>query len=165
MKLDAFRDAVLAQSRDRADVRRSDVRKEADRRLSEARDRAREVTRAAEADGRSIAAGEMARVTTAARRRARENVLAARRQVFEEFRRRVIASVKDRWTAAGDDGWPRALEDMARRQLGNGLTIEPDVEAGGFIARLDGRVVDYRVPVVVDRTLDEMNFDVEVLWR
>ena len=57
------------------------------------------------------------------------------------------------------------LEAMARQQLGDTAQIEPDKEAGGLIARCDGRVVDYRTPAVVDRAIEDLGAELETLWQ
>jgi len=58
------------------------------------------------------------------------------------------------------------LESMARAQLGEDAVIERDPNPdGGLVARAGTRRVDYRLPVLAERALDDLSDEVAELWE
>lgn len=164
MNLDAFRDAVLSEARDDAERWVDGAEREAEERIADARDRASESVEGAREAGRHAAAREMHRRQTEVRRRARERVLRARRDVMEQLRAHVRDLLRDRTSTDEYERFEEHLRSMAAEQLGAGADVE-QAERGGFVARLDRRVVDYRLDVIVDRAFDEMADELGELWR
>jgi hypothetical protein len=57
------------------------------------------------------------------------------------------------------------LSDAARSQLGDDAELEVDLPGrGGVIGRRGNASVDYTLPAMADRTIDEMGVALERLW-
>lgn len=164
MNLDAFGDAVLSEARDEARRRIDEAEAHAQQQLADARRRASDLVEEARTSARHAVAREMHRRHTEARRHAREQVLRARQEILEQLRTRVLDLLDD-WRSTGEyERFEQHLRSMARGQLGDRAEMI-DAEDGGVMARLDRRVVDYRLRAVVDRALDELADELEELWR
>jgi vacuolar-type H+-ATPase subunit E/Vma4 len=166
MNLEPLREALLDQAEAEAGHRRAEVEAEREQRLSAARAEAGSLVEQGRRDGRRAASQEGARRHGAAHRRAREARLEACGSLFEELRRRV------RDEALGlrsDPSYPALLQrlaEAARSQLGPGAEIEVDCpDGGGVLARSGSRSVDYTLPALADRALEELDGEVERLWR
>lgn len=88
----------------------------------------------------------------------------ARQEILEQLRTRVLDLLDDRRSSDEYERFKQHLRSMAREQIGDRADVI-DAEDGGVVARLDRRLVDYRLRVVVDRALDEMADELEELWR
>lgn len=157
MKLDPYRDALLQEARERADAARAEATQEAADRAEEARTRADRMVREARAEGEAAAERETAREHVRARRRARRIVLEARRDVLTRLRHASLDAVL---AARSDPAYGKLLERvtvLARDQLGADarLTVDPP-DAGGVVAEVNGRRVDYTIAALVDRALAEV---------
>lgn len=160
-----MRQTLLDDARRRARQLVDDAKTKAAHRVDQARSRAHEMIAEAESEGEAVAAAEMARFLAEERRRAREQVLTARREVFESLRGKAASSTQER-SARGEmsELW-RRLEGFARDQLGADVDI--DIQSGGygFVARADRRQADYTIGSLVDRALETMNSELEGLWQ
>ena len=165
IELTAFRDAVLGDARTAAAQLMAAAGEEADGWVHAARADAEEVRTRARQRGQAAARHQLQRRVAAGRQQAREQVLRARRDVVEALRSRALARV-DEQRGSADYGQLRdRLEEIARQQLGAAAAIVEDPDSGGIVARSDGRQVDYRLPVLVDRVVAELGAELEELWR
>ncbi|MCI4354229.1 MAG: hypothetical protein L3K06_02550 [Thermoplasmata archaeon] len=154
MKLDPYREALLQEIRERADAMRGEATRDAIDRATQARERADRMIREARADGEAAAERETALGHVRARRRARRVVLEARRAALVRLRR---AALDAAMAARSEPAYGVLLERLAalaRDQLGAGarLTVDPP-DAGGVVAEVDGRRVDYTIAALVERIL------------
>lgn len=166
MDLSSVVDALLEDARADGAKLVADARAEVDADLAAARAAAREESARARREGTAEAEAQLAVERALSRREARECVLAARREVWEELRRRArAASVALRESPEYADLLAR-LSALAREQLGSDarLRVEPD-GAAGLVAESGERLVDYRLEAVAERFLHELGDDVEELWR
>ena len=101
-----------------------------------------------------------------AAREARETVLAARPAAYESL---VAASVRRALELRSHPAYAALLESLraaAGAQLGPGAAIDLDPPvAGGVIAHLGARRVDYSLPALARRCLEGLGPRVEELWR
>jgi vacuolar-type H+-ATPase subunit E/Vma4 len=92
-------------------------------------------------------------------------VLAAQREVYDEFRRRAREATL---TLRDDPAYPALLDRRtasARRELGDRAEIERDPpEVGGVRARDGTRSVDYTLPARADRAIAELGPRLRDLW-
>ena len=165
MNLEPLRRALRAETEAAADRRRSEVAAECERIVAEAEDGAHELSHEARVEGERAAAREAARRHAAAARRARETMLATRRSLVDELRRRAREAVLE---LRAQSDYPELLErlsDAARSQLGDDAELEVDPPGrGGVIGRRGDASVDYTLPSMADRTIDEMGVALERLW-
>jgi vacuolar-type H+-ATPase subunit E/Vma4 len=165
MNLDPLRRALRAETEAETERRRSEVAAECDRIVADAESAARALVHEARLDGERTAAREAARRRAGAGRRAREVRLAAQRDLVEELRRRArqtVLQLRER------PGYPELLErlsDAARSQLGEDaeLVVDPPGR-GGVIGRLGDVSVDYTLPAIADREIDDLGLELERLW-
>jgi vacuolar-type H+-ATPase subunit E/Vma4 len=101
----------------------------------------------------------------AALRRARTEVLHARRDLHDELRARVRAAAL---ALRAEPGYPALLEELAaaaRHQLGEDAVVDVDPsDAGGVRATAAGRSVDYSLVAMADRCLERLAARLEELW-
>ena len=159
LKLDAFRKAIVDEARREARERLDQAEREARRKVAEARQKLEALLEEARREGRETAERETRRRRSEVRREARAQVLRARREALERLRKAALERFRNNRTIMG------RLEKMAREQLGEEASIEPDPESGGLVARRDGRMVDYRLPTVIDRALEDLGVELEELWQ
>jgi hypothetical protein len=157
------RAALIAAAMRRAGQARAAASAEAGAVLVAADRQVREILSQARArgelDGRSAAALRQA----AARHTARQAVLAAQRDIYEEFRRRVRDAVVG---LREDPVYPRLhgrLEELARRAAGPSATVTPH-PAGGVVAEGHGTFVDCSLPRLADWAVDALGAGVSALW-
>jgi hypothetical protein len=127
--------------------------------LAKAEAEAAAIIEAAEHEGESSAELDTNREWVAGRRRARGMVLAARRDIYDELKRRCVeAARQDR--RLGE--LVALVADDARRQLGPGT----DVVAGKdtVTASRKGRHIRWSIEDRVDEVLGTMPEEVEALW-
>lgn len=114
-----------------------------------------------EADGGARAVRELAREHALAR----IEVLAARRALYDELRRRARGSVLSLRDEPGYAELLDRLEAVARRELGDGAEIEVDPsEAGGVRGWAGSRRVDYTLPALAERCIAGMGHSLSRLW-
>lgn len=161
--LSPVRAALIGQAARRAGEIRATASAEAEAVVAAGRRQAEEILSRARAlgelDGRSAAASRRA----ASRRAARRVVLAAQRDAYEEFRRRVRAAV---CALEQDPVYPRLrdrLEQMARGMAGPSATVTPH-PSGGVVAEGNGTFVDCSLPRLADRAVDALGAEVSALW-
>jgi vacuolar-type H+-ATPase subunit E/Vma4 len=151
---EADAEAVLAESAHRAAVE-----------LDQARRAAGALVDRARVEGETAGALETARARAAARATAQRLVLDARREVFEELRRRCREAAL---ALRRQEGYALLLDRLAgaaRDQLGRDAEVDLDPPgAGGVRARAGARRVDYTLPVLVDRCLEDLGRELERLW-
>lgn len=165
LNLEAFRKALLDEAQREARERLEQAKRDAQRKLDDARQKRDGLVEDARREGRESAERETRRRRSEARREARAKILRARREALEQLRDRTLDRLREK---QGDGDYRRfmsRLEEIAREQLGDGARIEPDPDTGGLIARCEGRVVDYRLPAVVDRALEDLGAELEALWQ
>jgi hypothetical protein len=161
--LEPVRAALLASARADADRLRAEAAAEADRVRAAARTRADAILAEARllgaADGAVLVAAEQAR----ARRRARELVLAAERQAYEELRARARAAAR---ALREDPGYPALRERLSRLALtaaGEGALVSEHPD-GGVVAEAPGRRVDCTLDGFAARAVDALGGEVTGLW-
>ena len=165
MNLDVVRDALLADARAEAATTLAEAVEWADRELADARRAAAGHLAASEAAGRADAEADLALARAAARREARRLVLVAESEARRELVDRARDAVQSLRDEPGYEGMLRELESLARSQLGVDTTVVVDEQFGGLVGTAPGRRVDYRLPVLVQRSVDAMGPEVERLWR
>ncbi len=164
VELDVFRETLLEQARREAEEELEAAENEAAKRLAEAREQAEQLGEQARREGREAAERETRRERVEARREARALVLREQRRALERLRERALERVRE---ARGSDAYRRLtarLEQRARRQLGDDVEID-NADGGGLVGHCDGRRVDYRLPVLVDRVIEEMGSELEGVWK
>lgn len=165
MNLEPLRRALRAETEAEADRRRSEVKAECDRIVAEAEATARTLSHEARVEGERAAAREAARRRAAAARHAREIKLAARWSLVEELRRRSREAVLELRERPDYPVLLEHLSDAARSQLGDDAELEVDPPGlGGVIGRRGDASVDYTLPAIADRTIDDMGVALERLW-
>jgi V/A-type H+-transporting ATPase subunit E len=166
LKLDAARDALLADARDEAERLLAKAAEEADSQLESARREAEGLVAAArsrgEAEGRTAAARELAREHALARM----EVLAARRSLYDELRRRAHDAVLKLREEPGYAELLHRLASVARRDLGSEAELEIDPEeVGGVRGRSGTRRVDYTLPALAERCVAGLGPSLIRLWE
>jgi membrane protein involved in colicin uptake len=121
---------------------------------------AESLIRGAQQDGEASADADTGREWTAARRQAREIVLAAQKAAYDDLLAAATAAVM------ADTRYPRLVQritDDARRRLGPGA----EVSAGGagVVASRRQRHVTWSVADAVKQAVDSGQVDIEELWR
>jgi hypothetical protein len=164
LNLEPVRQARLARSR-----------AEAARLLAQARQEAAAAVAAAELEAQRVVddARELGRRESAVRdeehaahsvSEARELVLAAQRLAWESL---TAAAVEAASALRAEPGYPELLDRvraLGRAQLGQGAS-EQEGDGGGVILRAGSRRVDYSLPALARRGLQELGGRVTELWR
>jgi vacuolar-type H+-ATPase subunit E/Vma4 len=134
--------------------------------LEHARAAADELVERARAEAATAAELEAGRARAQAEQRARRLVLAARKGVYDDFRRDALSAAM---ALRDSSDYPLLLERLARvarSQLGEGAELEVDPpHLGGVRARAGRRHVDYTLPVLVARCVEAHGEELERLWR
>lgn len=165
MTLEIVRDSLLADARAAAERVRSEAEAEASERLAQARRDADALVAAAREQG--AAEGRHAAVVdeAGARVRARGEVLAARREVYDELRRAAREALLGLREATDYGDLLERLEAAARRDLGPAAEVEIDPpDAGGVRAIAGSRRVDYTLATLADRCIDDLGPALRRLW-
>jgi vacuolar-type H+-ATPase subunit E/Vma4 len=163
--LDAARDALLADARERAAARLAEADAEAGERIERARREAGELVARARAQGEAEGRVAAARAAAVERSSARMEVLAVQRAASDELRRRARAAVLALREAPDYRELLERLTAAARRDLGDGAEIECDPpDVGGVRARAGTRLVDYTLVVLADRCVDALGSRLPRLW-
>lgn len=164
MSIESLRTVVLAEATE--DTARVVRAAEADRRkrLAEAQRSADAIVAAGRSAGEADSRGEALRRRIAAGHRARALVLAARRGLYEELERTALAAVQELRADPAHQALLARLERAARDELGADAVVEPH-PAGGLVARLGPRSLDYSLPALAARCVAALGARVEELWR
>lgn len=136
---------VVAQARARADLHIAAARTAAAARVAEARARA-------EADTASALAGEAARV----RQQCRALLLAARRAVYDELRRRTHEEVRSLREEPAYAGLRSAVENTGIARLGSGA-VSRDSGDGGCIVEAPGMRIEASLDALADWALETVS--------
>lgn len=162
--IDVFREAVLADARRAAQRRIEEAERDAEQRLEDARRRSESRVADARREGREAAEREDRRSRLEARREARSLVLREQRLAVEKLRERALEQLRGERGSEAYERLMARVEQLARQQLGPEAEIERDAEVGGLVARAGRRRVDYRLPALVDRVIEELGSELEALW-
>ena len=165
MNVAALRASFLAATAAEAERALAEARRRHEVRLAEARGQADELVEQARHAGEADGELEAAQMRVRARRRARALELAARREVYDEFRG---AALEAALALRGTPAYARLLGRLAaaaRRQLGAEAILELDPTGpGGVAARAGARRVDYTLPALVDRCIAGLGDELTGLW-
>lgn len=145
-------DAIVATAR--ADARAA---------VTDAQEQAAAITERARTAGVARAATHRAAEQRRLRREQRAALLAAQRDVYDQWRRQGAAAVL-RLSAEPD--WQH-LRDLLRAKAIQLLGPEAEIvadPAGGFVARYGGRRLDLRLSTVAARALDTVEPELTGLW-
>jgi vacuolar-type H+-ATPase subunit E/Vma4 len=166
VNLEPLRGGLRAQADADAARRRLEVDEECRRLVSAAEAEARSLTAEGRGEGERAAVREALRRRALASRHGRELRLEAERALIDDLR--VRARVKA-LALRGDRRYSELLERLsrvARSQLGPDAQLEIDPEdAGGVVGRAGRRSVDYTLPMLVDRAIEDLDGELEALWR
>ena len=148
----AAAERILAVARDQAEAM-----------LVQARSSAEHVVEQAAAEGRAAAAPLADAEMAQGRERAGLAVLTARREAYDELRRRVRAAARGLPGTTGYDQLAIRLADMVGRAAGPGATVTVP-PAGGAVARSGQVVVDCSLPRLADLAVEALGDRVRELW-
>jgi vacuolar-type H+-ATPase subunit E/Vma4 len=166
MNLEPLRGALHAETDVEIRAHLEDVDAECKRLLDDAEARSRRRARQGRREGERAAAKEAVRRRATATRKAREIRLRAQQRQIEELRQRALEAVA---RARDDARYPALLERLAaqvRDQLGPAAEVVVDPEGlGGVIGRRGRTSVDYTLPALVERAMDDLGGDLERLWQ
>ena len=159
LALEPLREALLANARAEADRLRRGAEEAGRQAVAAAEEEVAAMLARARAqgeeDGAELRRADQARVRSAAR----AGLLADRRAMYDELRRRARTVVRELLREPGER---ELLAEALRHGLGGRATVS-DTDDGGLRARApDGRTIDASVGVLVDRALAEL--DLEQLW-
>ena len=166
MNLEPLRTTLRAQAEADAGRRRTAADEECGRRIAEAEAGAHSLVEQGRLKGDEEAAREALRRRAGASRRARELQLEVQRSLLEELRLRARNAALGR---RADPLYPKLLDQLARAahvQLGPDAALEIDPPGvGGVVGRAEGRSVDYSLPALVERAIEDLDGRLEALWR
>ncbi|KIQ65547.1 hypothetical protein TR51_17010 [Kitasatospora griseola] len=131
--------------------------------LDAARERAEEILAQARRDGTAEGEAAGAAELLRARRTARAREQTARRDAYDELRRRVTARVRAERLAADYPGVRDRLEQRARELLGARATVT-EAPSGGVVAEMAGRLADLSLDALAGRALARLGERTEWLW-
>ena len=165
MTLDPAGEALLADARAVAERVLSEADEEARERVAQAHADADALLARARAKGEADGRLEAGRAEALERTLARMEVLAARREAYDQLHRRARAAVLALRSEAGYDELLEHLAAAARRDLGVDAELEIDPpQEGGVRASADGRRVDYTLAALADRCVDDLGAGLKRLW-
>jgi vacuolar-type H+-ATPase subunit E/Vma4 len=163
--VDPLRDSLLQQVREEAEGVLEDADEEVAARLAEAEQLGLTLVEEAQAEGVAVASIAGSHDELGARRRSRSLVLATKRELYDELRRRALSAAH---ALRQDPRYPALLERLsaaARAQLGEAATVEVDpAEQGGVRASDGARHIDYTLDTLVERCLQRLGSSLEELW-
>ncbi|ADD43125.1 hypothetical protein [Stackebrandtia nassauensis] len=154
--------ALLSRARSDAEELLRAAREEAADTVAEARRRAEQVKRQANAEGDAIANSILDEKRARTRRAVRAAELRARNRAYQRLREEVRRAVA---TIAAEPRYADLTERFtaeARRLLGSAARIETDV--GEVTASAPGARVDCGLRLLADRAVDRLGLAVEGLW-
>ncbi len=140
----------------RADAERAitEAQQDAQRVLAAARDQAAQLAETARAAGRDAAVAATAQRRAALQRELRGAVLAARRDVYQRWRRRGTEAVMRLRDDPSYPRWAAALRDVAKATLGADAQLR-EQPTGGVVAEAGQRCIDLSLRGVAARVLDD----------
>jgi hypothetical protein len=101
-----------------------------------------------------------------AHRQALALVLGARREVYEEVRRRALAVLRDRAGTGEAEALASRLAETARARLGDDAAVHPPADGGiGIVAERRGRRVDLSTKVLVDLHMSLLGEVLRAVWE
>ena len=161
--LEPVRERLLRSARADAEELLARADQEAGALLDAATARAVAILDDARKQGEADAAQGRAAELTRVRRTNRARELAARRQAYEELRRRAIERVRELRHTTDYPAIRDRLTRRAHRLLG------PDAEVaehpgGGIVAHAPGRRADCTLDALAARALDRLGAETETLW-
>lgn len=161
--LQPVRAELLSRAAADADRVIAEARQEAARILEQGHDKARQLTEKARATGEAAGFALAAEQQAALRRALRRDVLAAKDNGYQQWRRHAREAVLRLRDEPEYPRWCETLRGAAAGVLGDGaeVTDHPD---GGVVAQLGCRRVDLSLPAIADRALDEIAADIDELW-
>lgn len=163
--LEPVRTALQADAAAEASRIRHDAEMTAQALIEEAQD---DVASAVDRTRRTAEQSARARADQAAAQSHRDahlRLLAAQESLHAEVVERVHAAVRK---LPQDPRYPElldALEDRARRQLGDDAHVDRDTNGGGLTATSGARRVDYGLDALADMALDLQSDEMSKLWR
>jgi vacuolar-type H+-ATPase subunit E/Vma4 len=165
LRLDAFRDARLADAHRRADALVADARADAEASVARAQADVEEQIELARSD-HTPEACLRERAVAAAQRRRGDALLRTQRAAYDE----ILAQMRRRVLQLRDEAGYRRLLDrleaLAVRQLGEGVVIERDPAGWGGVPPPRGSLsVDYTLPAMAERCMGTMAEEIEALWH
>lgn len=166
MNLEPLREALRAQADTDAERERAEVDEACERRVTTAEVEAQSLAEQGRREGARMAAEEALRRRALASRRGRELRLEAQRALIDELRLRAHEQALE---LRSGPRYPELLDRLsraARSQLGPHAELEVDpAGAGGVIGRADRRSVDYTLPTLVERAIEDLDGTLEALWK
>ncbi|HEU5023466.1 MAG TPA: hypothetical protein VFV01_00960 [Spirillospora sp.] len=157
------REALASRARAEADRLIADAERDAAATVDAARAEAARILDDARAAGRADGATAAAAARSRARAASSAIALGARRDVYEELRRRVRAEVRALFNGPAAATAERALAARARGLLGTGARIER-AASGGLIARGPGAELDLSADALADRAMAALGKEAADLW-
>ncbi len=165
MTLDAAGEALLDDARAVAGRALKEADDDARARLAHAQAEADALLARARAQGEAEGRLEAGRDEALERTLARMEVLAARREAYDQLRHRARAAALALRSEAGYGELLEHLAAAARRDLGFEAELEIDPpQEGGVRASADGRRVDYTLAALADRCVDDLGAGLKRLW-
>lgn len=157
--------ALLLAAQARADDLRARTDIEVRDEVSEARARARGIVDEARAEGERAAEWISGSRLSAARREARNMVLAARRRAFEKLRHRAVDDLARRAESPEGQMLSARLSELIGERLGGGAKVKAE---GGSSLELAAESGSRRASIgpgdLVDQVLSSMSAAVEEMW-
>lgn len=159
------RAALLADARERAGQLLQQADEQARELIAQAQRDAEELLARAREEGLAAGRAQGARDAGRGQVLSRWEVLAAQQAVYEELRQRVHTDVM---ALREEPEYPELLERLAaaaHRDLGEGAELEIDPPGrGGVEARAGSRQVDYTLPSLAERCLQNVGPALARLW-
>lgn len=164
-QLEPVRAALLENARCRAEQIVDEAHAAADAIVADATETADGEIRRAEDRARAAAQARSDQKLEQARAGAHQHVLQTKADIARRLVDATHQAVRD---LPSDPRYPDLLvhlERLARNQLGPDVEIERDPDGfGGVIGRHGSRRVDYTLPALGDRALNQLGDDTEQLW-
>ncbi len=161
--LEPVRAALRAEAGAQAEAGTEEAQRHADEVRTAARERAERIRDQARAEGEQQARAAVAAVLTRRRREARDAVLTAQRELYDELRQRCRDAAIGLRDSADYPQLRRALSEQAIAVLGPDASVE-ESPSGGVVAVAGGRRLDLSLPTLADREIERLGSAVERLW-
>ena len=161
--LEPVRRELLHRAVADADRQVDEARQEARRILDHAREQAGAMTETARAAGQAAAAVTTSERRAALRRALRGEVLAAQRDIYQQWRRRGTEAVLGLRDDPAYPRWVAAMRAAASAALGAEAHLSEHPE-GGVVAEAGQRRVDWSLAGIAERALDATTPQLGELW-
>jgi vacuolar-type H+-ATPase subunit E/Vma4 len=162
--LDPVRDALLAEAGAAAERALQQAAERALAQVVQAEAETAALVAHARVEGEAAAELEAISELARARRHARALFLQAQRAVYDDVRRQAHAAVQELRSTPRHGALVERLAARAREVLGPDAEIQRDPPDGGVVARAGNRSLEYTLPALVERCLDEHAAEIERLW-